>query len=224
MLSHLTASQLWPIPAPEPDQIYITVVGRTQRPPDGVRVHHVARLPKAELRFHDGTPITSPSLTLLDLAGLIPRDDLEGALHEARVQRLVTDHELRASLGAHPNRRGARALRRLLDTEGGIRITRSKGERRLLKLLRAHDLEPDASDYPVGPYTLDFYFEAERVAVEYDGRQFHDNARRFVGDRRKIAYLAARGILTAPLTAQDLGAGAARAMADLKATLASRRR
>ena len=68
-----------------------------------------------------------------------------------------------------------------------------------------------------------FFFEAERVAVEYDSRQFHDNPRRFVRDRRRIAYLAARGILTVPLTADDIGAGAKRAMTDLEATLASRR-
>jgi very-short-patch-repair endonuclease len=131
---------------------------------------------------------------------------------------------LRASITAHPNRRGARALARLLRREGGIRITRSRGERRLLKLLRGHDLEPDASDYPVGPYRLDFFYREERVALEYDGRRFHDNAKRFVRDRRKIAFLAARGIVTFPFTANDLGAGAGRAIADLKATLARRRR
>ena len=223
ILSHRTAGRLWGLPVPLPDVIELTVVGRQRRPPNGLAVYSIASLPDAELRRHERIPITSPSLTVLDLAGLIAPDELEGALHEARVQRLVTDAELRATLAAHPNRRGARALARLLAREGGVRVTRSKGERRLLKLLRAHDLEPDASDHPVGPYTLDFYFEVERVAVEYDSRQFHDNDRRFVGDRRKIAYLAARGIVTVPFTVIDLGAGADRAIADLRSTLASRR-
>ena len=102
-------------------------------------------------------------------------------------------------------------------------MTRSAGERRLLRVMRAHGLEPNASDYTVGPYTLDFYFSAERVAVEYDGRAFHDNPTRFVRDRRRITYLAGRGILTVPLTAHDVGPGAAQAMADLRAALAERR-
>jgi very-short-patch-repair endonuclease len=224
LLSHRTAGFLHELPVERPQPIELTVVGRYRKSPQGVAVHTIQRLGPAELRRHEGIPITSPSLTLLDLAGALGRDDLEGALHEARVQRLVKDEELSATLAAHPKRRGARALAHLLDREGGIRVTRSKGERRLLKVLRAHGLEPDASDVPVGPFRLDFYYETERVAVEYDTRQFHDNDRRFVSDRRKIRYLAARGIVTMPLTAHDIGAGAARAMGDLRATLANRRK
>ncbi len=223
LLSHRTAGRLWRLPIAEPHLIELTVVGRQRKSPHGLAVHSISSLPRTELSRRERIPITSPSLTLLDLAGVLGMGELEGALHEARVQHRVKDDELRASLAAHPNRNGARALAQVLGREGGIRITRSRGERRLLKLLRAHDLEPDASDYPVGPYRLDFFYREERVALEYDGRQFHDNARRFVRDRRKIAFLAARGIVTVPFTANDLGAGAAQAMADLKATLDGRR-
>jgi very-short-patch-repair endonuclease len=223
LLSHVTAGRLLKLEVERPSKIELTVVGRRRKSPKGLRVYWISSITPDELDRHEGIPITSPSLTLLDLAGVLGVEELEGALHEARVQRLVTDHGLRASLAAHPNRRGARALAHLLDHEGGVRVTRSKAERRALRVMREHGLEPDASDFPVGPYRLDFFFQAERVAVEYDSRQFHDNHRRFVGDRRKIAYLAARGIVTVPLTANDLGPGAARAMADLKATLAGRR-
>ena len=180
-------------------------------------------LPRREVHRHHGIPIASPSLILLEIAGQNDDDELLACLHEARVQELVADADLRATLDAHPSRRGARQLRRLLATEGGIRITRSPPERRALKVMRKYGLAPDASDYPVGPYRLDFYFERERVAVEYDARTTHDNPQRFVRDRRKIVYLAARGILTVPLTGHDIGAGAARAMADLRATLERRR-
>jgi very-short-patch-repair endonuclease len=223
LLSHRTAGRLWRLPMGSAKTIELTAVGRYRKAPSGMRVYSISTLPRRELRRHAGIPITSPSLTLLDLAGVLAEDTLEAALHEARVQHLLTDNELRATLAAHPNRRGARALARLLNREGGIKVTRSEGERRLLRLLRAHDLEPDASDVAVGPYTLDFFYRAERVALEYDSRQFHDNELRFTRDRRKIAYLAARDIVTVPLTAKDLAAGANRAMTDLKATLASRR-
>ena len=224
LLSHRTILRLRGLPAREDGLIDVTVVGHTRRPPGpGVRTHSISHLLPAQRSDHEGIPATSTALALLDLAGFGSDSELLACLHEARVQRLVTDRRLRAALGAHPKRRGARALRRLLATEGGVKRTRSEGERRLLRLMRAHGLEPDASDHRIGPYTADFYFAAERVVVEYDGRASHDNPARFVRDRRKIAYLAARGILTVPFTAHDLAAGADRALADLHATLASRR-
>ena len=223
MLTHATAGGLWSLPVSESTAIHVTVLARRRSSFADVKVHSISQLRRAEVRRVAGLPVSSPALTILDIAGGGDGDELLACLHEARVPRLVKDQELHAILSAHPNRAGARALRQLLDTEGGVRITRSKAERRTLKVLRAHGLDPDASNVPVGPYTLDFYFRAERVAVEYDSRQFHDNDRRFVGDRRRIAYLAGRGILTFPLTAHDLGGGAAQAMADLKAALESRR-
>ena len=223
LLTREAAVRLWRLPGGDSSEIHITLVGRSRRDFANVKLHSISHLARGELRRIDGLPVSSPSLTILDMAGCLDRDGLMELVHESRVQRVVTDRELWTTLAAHPVRRGARALRRLLDFEGGVRITRSKAERRALKVMRANGLEPDASDLPVGPYRLDFYFEAERVAVEYDSRQFHDNDKRFVGDRRKIAYLAARGIVTVPLTAYDLGAGAERAMAKLEATLKSRR-
>ena len=223
LLSHRTAAGLRALPASRDGVIHVTVVGRKREPLPGVQVHSIGRLARAELERVRGLPVSSPALTLLDIAGLGDLDELTACLHEARVLRLVSDAALRATLAAHPNRPGARALRRLLEREGGLRITRSEAERRTVALLRKHGLLPDASDFPVGPYKLDFYFRRERVALEYDSREFHDNPHRFTHDRRRIAYLAARGILTFPLTANDLGAGAARAMADLRATLIRRR-
>lgn len=223
ILGHPSSTRLHRLPIAVDDATHVIVVGRWRRGRDGVRVRTIGHLSADELRYHQGLPIASPALSLLDLAGDGDADELLECVHEARVRKLVTDRELRATLRAHPNRRGARALRCLLDTEGGVRVTRSRAERRTLKVMRRHGLEPDASDYPVGPYRLDFFFSRERVAVEYDSRQYHDNDRRFVADRRKAAYLAARGIITFPLTAQDVGAGAERAMAHLRATLRNRR-
>jgi very-short-patch-repair endonuclease len=224
LLSHRTILRLRGLPV-RPDRVIdVTVVGHTRRPPGpGVRTHSISQLLGAERTFHEGIPATSSALALLDVAGYGDADELLACLHEARVQKLVTDRQLHATLTAHPSRRGARALRRLLAGERGVKRTRSETERRILRVLRAHGLEPDLTDHRIGPYTLDFYFSAERVALEYDSRRFHDNPQRFISDRRKIAYLAARGILTVPLTDPDLGARADRAMADLRATLASRR-
>jgi very-short-patch-repair endonuclease len=224
VLSHHTVARLQRIPVPNDDLIHVTVVGRKRRSPSGVKVHSLTILPRHELRRHAGLPITSPSLTLLDLAGVLREAEVAAALNEARVQRLVTDEQLRRTLAAHPTRKGAKALRQLLATEHGPRVTRSKAERIALRVLREHDLEPDESDIRIGPYRADFLYRRERLIVEIDGARFHSTPKRFVDDRRRTAYLASRNFQVFPLTWDDLHSGAATAMGRLRQTREARRR
>lgn len=220
-LSGRTAGRLFGLPAPASDVIHVTVVGHTRRSLRGVSIHSINLAP-SEVRRYEGLPVTSPSLTILDLGG-DEEADLAAALNEARVEQLVADHELRATLERHPSRKGARRLRRLLTAERGPRITRSEAERRALALMRRHGLEPE-TDVPIGPWRVDFLFRAEGVVVEVDGYRYHSTPDRFVRDRRRAADLAARGLLTLSLTWNDLGAEGDAAMARLVAALATRRR
>jgi very-short-patch-repair endonuclease len=223
LLGASTAASHWKLPTARDGQIDVMVVGRGRRPLEGVRVRAISELARGELRYLDGLPLSSPSLTLLDLAGMPGYAQLPEALNEARVQRIVTDGDLRATLAAHPTRRGAGALRRLLDSEQGPRILRSTAERKALRVMREHAIEPDGSDVQIGPYRVDFWFERERVAVEVDGYRYHGTPKRFVDDRRRTGYLAGLGIQVYPLTWNDLGPGVELAMADLKRALVSRR-
>jgi very-short-patch-repair endonuclease len=223
MLSRFTAASLLGLPVRPPVRIQVTVVGRFRKPPAGVESHRIVRLAPGELTYHEGLPMTSPSLTILDLAADLTRWRLAEVINEARVQGLVSDRDLAATLAAHPNRRGRSALRALLSSERGPRITRSEAERRALATMRAHGIEPDETDVQIGPYRADFLFRRERLIVEIDGYRYHGTPKRFVGDRRRAAYLAGRGFMTFPLTWQDLGPNSARAMGDLRAALAKRR-
>ena len=222
-LSHTTAARVWNLPVEGNEGIVVTVVGRWRRSLTGVVVHSIGNLSDGDLRRRHGLPVSSPSLTLLDLAGVLSPAHLASALNEARVQRSVTDARLHETLNAHPKRRGAGALRQLLESERGPKITRSAAELRALRVMHDHGIEPDASDVEVGPYRVDFWFERERVAVEVDGYRYHSTPKRFVRDRRKIAYLAARGIQVVPLTWDDLGSHAKSAMDDLRHALRARR-
>ena len=222
LTSHRTAARLWELPVPAGGPIEITTVGRNGRKLRGVRIHTVTSLPPTERRKRHGLPLTSPSLTILDLAGRLDGDTLASALNEARVQRLVSDPDLHATLAAHPNRRGARALRSLLASERGPRITRSEAERRALRLMRAHGLEPE-SNVRIGPWRVDFLFRVEAVVVEVDGYRYHSTPKRFVDDRRRAADLAARGLVVFALTWNDLGPEGTAAMARLRRTLDRRR-
>ena len=37
----------------------------------------------------------------------------------------------------------------------------------------AHGLKPDGTQVEIGPYRVDFLYEAERLIVEVDGYRFH---------------------------------------------------
>ena len=50
--------------------------------------------------------MTSPGRTLLDLATTISPSELDRAVNEARVQRLVTDHSLNEQFSRYPRHRG----------------------------------------------------------------------------------------------------------------------
>jgi hypothetical protein len=117
MLSHRSSATLWGLPAPAIQEVEVTVVGRQRRSRAGLIVYSINAIEPVELRRHEGLPVASPSLTLLDLAGVLGRDDLARCLNEARVQELVTDRTLDATLAAHPNRRGHRALAGLAREE-----------------------------------------------------------------------------------------------------------
>jgi very-short-patch-repair endonuclease len=222
LLARRTACGMWKLPVAPENEIDILVVGRHRRSLSGVTVRSIDRLADGELRRVDGLPVTSPSLTLLDVAGDLSRAELTAAIHEARVQRIISDGQLRSTLAAHPNRRGARPLGAFLQTEGSAKVTRSHAERIALRLMRDHGLDPE-SDVWIGPYRVDFLFRAEKLIVEVDGFRFHATPERFAADRRRTAALMGMGFVVFPLSWSDLNDGAGDAMSRLLAALAGRR-
>jgi very-short-patch-repair endonuclease len=56
------------------------------------------------------------------------------------------------------------------------------------------------NQHPIGPYVLDFYCDAAKLAVEVDGAS-HGAGDRPVRDERRDTWLAARGIATLRLPA-----------------------
>lgn len=91
-------------------------------------------------------------------------------------------------------------LRALIRNPSGAAFTRSEAERQCLDLLRAAGLRSPHTNVSVGPYELDLFWADESVAIEIDGRAHHSSRARFEGDRRKDAWLRARGIEVIRLT------------------------
>jgi very-short-patch-repair endonuclease len=160
----------------------------------GIRVRHVRTLKPDEVTVREKIPITTAARTLYDLAGVVGRRELERALAEAFVQRLVQRSELLALLNRHARRPGASRLRALVEEEGRVSLTRSEAEERFLALTRKAELpDPDANTEVAG-CKVDFLWRAERLVVEVDGRAFHSSSRRFESDRRRDAILVAAGL------------------------------
>jgi very-short-patch-repair endonuclease len=57
--------------------------------------------------------------------------------------------------------------------------------------------------HPVGPYVLDFYCPAARLAAEVDG-QFHGRSMRAARDRTRDAWLTSRHVRVLRVAAKDV--------------------
>jgi hypothetical protein len=165
----------------------------------GVRAYVCRRLQEDDRDEIDGIPCTSVARTLLDLATVVPRRDLERACDEAEVQEvfdlLAIEDLLRRSGGC----RGAAKLRAVLREHAiGTTLTRSKLEERTIALLdRFAVARPEVNARvvcrPGVAPEVDFLWRRERVVLETDGIRFHASPRQIERDRRREAELVRAG-------------------------------
>jgi very-short-patch-repair endonuclease len=170
------------------------LVDRQRRSRPGVTVHRTTYLDPREVTVRDRLPLTTPARTLLDLADVLDRRPLERALDTALGAKLTTLAELHATLGRHPGRRGAPLLRALLDPERPSTRTRLEKEEAFLALVRAAGLPAPRVNAPFDRYEIDFFWPAERFAVEIDSHRWHGGREAYGRDRRKGLVLAKAGI------------------------------
>jgi hypothetical protein len=169
-------------------------------------------------------PLTSPSQTIFDLAGLLNADRLAKAANDAFVKQLVTVADLRQAQARNVNRRGAvafTALLAILDPEG--HRVESPLEARLNAFLRARGFPPWESNVAIqiGTETIrpDVLWRPQRVLVEADGRDPHLAPLTFASDRRRDRRCRVEGWEPVRVTSADLGAGANELDADLRSLL-----
>jgi very-short-patch-repair endonuclease len=194
LLSHRSAARIWSLlPGDPEDGIDITVVGRHCRPKETVRLHRATEIDSRDVRRRHCLPVTSPARTLIDLAAESSLRELEDAVAEARVKRLVRDGELEAAVKRAGRRRGATRMREFLRAEGGPAITRSRAERQFRRLLRDAQLPQPKLNVRVDGREVDCVWGQERVALEVDSWQFHGHRRAFERDRHKDMALSDAG-------------------------------
>ena len=199
-LSHISAGWLWdvlPDPGNAPIDVSLHGGGRRQRP--GIRVHRVCLLRK-DVTVWKNIRVTTVSRTLVDLAGVLSRRDLERALARAERLNLLERDAMLALAAQHAGRPGAPLLRSLIQSESGPAFTRSELEERFLGLIRKARLPEPQCNVRIGDYEVDFFWRKSSVVVEVDGFAFHITRRTFENDRRRDAWLLARGVSVVRVT------------------------
>lgn len=224
VLSHRSAGRLWgilPLARALPE---VTRPGRFRA--RGGIVAHQAQLQEDETTVIDGIPVTGLARTLLDLAAVLSRQQLEQAWNEAEVRGLTDRVSIPDLLKRYPRRPGTAVLRRLLADEDATRgITREELEKRFRAVL-------DSTDLPRPRLNVDLFvrgrfFEADclwheqRLIIELDGRAVHGTGRAFEKDRERDRILQAEGWRVARITWRQLRDKAPAVIADLRKMLAA---
>jgi predicted transcriptional regulator of viral defense system len=192
----------------------------------GIQVHR-SRLAEADVTTIDGIPCTTVARTLLDLAEVVRRRELERAVDRAEILRVFDLREVEDVLVRAGGRRGAPVLRSVLaELDVGETLTRNRLEELFLAACAAAGVpRPRVNGWiplePIG-FEADFLWEEQRLIVETDGRATHGTRRAFEEDRERDRRLLLAGWRVARFTWRDVSRNPEAVGAEIAALLASR--
>ncbi|HYN51925.1 MAG TPA: hypothetical protein VES62_13465, partial [Thermoleophilaceae bacterium] len=175
-----------------------------------------------------GIPTTTAARTLLDLAAVVDRHEVQRAVEQAEALRLADHTPLTALVARYPGRRGTAVLKEILGAEGrAAGITRSELEDRFLRFLAERGLpapEPNAwlhlgEDWIEG----DCVWPAQRLVVELDSWKHHSTKAAFRRNRARDRRLRVAGWGPIRVTSCDLDEDPHRLAAELLALTSARR-
>jgi very-short-patch-repair endonuclease len=172
--------------APEPE-----VSAPTPHKIPGLRTRRPRRMDPEDAMTWRGIPVTTVARTLVDLAAILPADELARACHEAGVRYGTTPRAVEDVLARRRNSPGAAKLRAIL--RGDVRVTLSKLEKAFLALLDAADLPLPQMNRVAGGRRVDCRWPEHRLTVELDGYRYHHSRHAWEQDRRREREARARG-------------------------------
>jgi very-short-patch-repair endonuclease len=209
VVSHGSAAHLLGLWEKGPQSIHVIAPNQAGRKIPGIRTHHVPPPLGREVGAHEHILCTSPARVIVDLAGSVGDSSLRRTIEQAAVLRLLDVPEIDAIL-AGPRRRGSATLRGILkDWRRYSRMPlRSRMEAKLLPLLSQRDLPiPECNTrLEVGnrSFEIDFLWRRQRLVVEADGGQFHDNPLAEARDLDRNRTLIAAGFRVLRLRWEEL--------------------
>ncbi|HEY5429612.1 MAG TPA: DUF559 domain-containing protein [Solirubrobacteraceae bacterium] len=220
ILSHASAASLWGLTRRWRDPLEVTLTQGDRRP-RGIRTHRCRTLRRVDTRRHLGIHVTSPARTILDIAPDTPDRILTRIVNDARREGLLHAATLADLLDRNRHHPGATRLNAFAETPTGP--TRSEFEDAFLAFTKAHDLPTPLVNTRVAGYEVDALFEAEKLIVELDGWEFHNDRTAFVDDRERDSEMLKRGYATMRVTWERLRDTAGGEAARLHEILSQRR-
>lgn len=193
VLSHSSAAALWGIGIEWRRGIEVSVPRATHLKRAGLTVHRRKRLYAPDRATNDGIPVTSPAMTLVDLACRLGDCDLVRMINDADKRRVVRTPALRAFVAAHPRQDGVGRLKEILDRPT-FRATDTKLEDWFLPLAEAAGLPVPLTQQEVNGFRVDFYWPNMGLVVETDGLTYHRTAAEQAVDRRRDQAHTAAGL------------------------------
>ena len=194
VLSHFSAAVLYGLLRWDDRYPEVTVPGTTTKAHRGICVHRSSMLDSRDITRHYGIPITTPARTLIDLAASFEYRALRRTVRQAQ-NRLTNVPQILNALDRLGPRRGTANLTKILAT--GPAPTRSELEDTVLDLILAGGFQhPDVNR----PLTIngrrvipDFRWPTQRLVIEADGAEWHDNPIAREDDAERQAILEAHG-------------------------------
>jgi very-short-patch-repair endonuclease len=199
VVSHGSAAWLLGLWSAKPGEIEVIAPVEAGRKITGIRRRFVPPPLPEHVREQHGIPCTSPSRTIIDIAGICGPRALADAVEEAAVQGVLDIAAIDGMLSEH-RRRGTRRLNLLL--ENWRRYTprmrlRSRMEAKLLPMLTHYSLPIPETNVTMRidgeSFEVDFLWRRRRVVVETDGGRFHDNPLAQKRDAKRNQLLARAG-------------------------------
>jgi predicted transcriptional regulator of viral defense system len=188
VLSHRSAADLLGLRPSSRRKIDVTVPGPGRRHRE-IDVH-CSRTHPDEVTTCDGIPCTTVARTLLDLADVLPRREVERALERAEMLRTFDLKELEAVLARGDGRRGVPVLRAILADYDEPALTRNELEEAFLAICAEAGVPMPKVNLWIPledgrGYEADFAWPEQHLIVETDGHEAHGTRRAFQYDRRR---------------------------------------
>jgi predicted transcriptional regulator of viral defense system len=211
-ISHRSAAALLELRSTSRANIDVTIPQRSPRKHKRLDIHRSTTLAPEDVAPKHGIPCTTVARTLLDLAQVITRRQLERALDQAEILQLLDIHTLLDQIERNKARPAAKRLRAVLDEHYiGSTPTWSELEELLLAGCRRRDLPMPEVNGLVDPHDgdpnvlrVDFIWREHRVIVETDGYRTHGTRQAQEEDRWRDQRLQAAGWVVMRITWRQL--------------------
>ena len=206
-VSHESAAALWRLPGFSPGPLHVS---RTRGRSTLATVHRT-HVPETHVRLFERIPVTSPSRTIFDLAGVLHPGRTERALDSALARGLTSIeslHRVTEEL-ARQGRPGSSVMRRLLAGRDSNYVPpESNLEARFQVVAKRAGLHNLLQQREVGGDDwvgrVDFLDPEKRLVVEVDSDLHHSSMLDEAADARRDAALADAGYTVVRINEHDL--------------------